>query len=70
MTLLGAMAKELPVIGLFFRHGVYVFVTLWRAMILAAAGKYRYAAALTPFLGNILVCIVSPYNANTRYLLP
>ena len=30
----------------------------------------RYAAALTPFLGNILVCIVSPYNANTRYLLP
>ena len=65
-----AMAKELPVIGLFFRHGVYVFVTLWCAMILLAAGKYRYAAALTPFLCNILVCIVSPYNANTRYLLP
>ena len=43
------MAKELPVIGLFFRHGVYVFVTLWCAMILAAAGKYRYAAALTEY---------------------
>lgn len=63
-------AKFLPVIGMFFRHGTYVWVMLWCAAALLAIKKYRYLAALMPFLLNILVCIVSPFNANTRYLLP
>lgn len=63
-------AKYLPVIGLFFRHGVYTWLLLWCSMILLAAGRYRYLTALMPFLCNILVCVASPYNANTRYLLP
>ena len=55
---------------LFRSHGTYVWVMLWCAAALLAVKKYRYLAALMPFLLNILVCIVSPFNANTRYLLP
>lgn len=70
LTVMEDSAKSLPVIGLFFRHGAYVWLALWCAMVFAAAGKFRYFTAMMPLLGNILVCILSPYNANTRYLLP
>ena len=62
--------RNMPVLKMFYRAGSYTWVLFWTAAILIILKKGKYLIPLLPLLGTVLVCIVSPYNANTRYLLP
>ena len=70
LTRVESDAKVLPIVEFLFRHGTYVWVVLWCACVLIAGKRYRALGALIPLLCTILVCVISPYNSNTRYLLP
>lgn len=60
----------MPFIGLLFGAGLYTWILIALTLLLIYFRKYRELAILVPLYVIVLVCIASPVNAYTRYILP
>lgn len=61
---------NMPIIGLFDYAGTYTWIYMLLIMQLIRYRKKKYIIALTPVILVILICIASPVNGTTRYMLP
>jgi len=61
---------SMPVIGMLFGVGLYVYQLLGETVYLMAVKRKRHIALLIPSLCILLICLASPVNAKVRYMLP
>lgn len=66
----GNIFPYLPFIGLLSSIGANTWALLILAAYLIANKKYRYLIVLTPLIGSVLVCVLSPVNTYFRYTMP
>lgn len=62
--------QRMPVIGMLFSPGLYVYIVI--AIVYSEAGtkRWREIQILFPAIGIVLVSMFSPVNAYLRYILP
>jgi hypothetical protein len=61
--------NNMPIIGIFACTGVYTWIYIIMMFLLLNAKKKKILGFL-PVIVVILVCLVSPVNGTTRYMLP
>lgn len=62
--------SELPVLGLLFKTGIYIWIWLGLAVIVIKNKKKHMMIPMLPAFMTWLVCLISPVNAYFRYILP
>jgi hypothetical protein len=63
-------AMHIPLIGLLFRMGFYIPLSLVGYLILLIRRKWEASLALFPVFVSIGVLIISPQNGCFRYVMP
>jgi hypothetical protein len=64
------IVRNIPLVGFVFSNGIYTWILLLCALLLAKLKGIRYVAPCIPAFIVILFCIVSPVNAYIRYMRP
>lgn len=62
--------KSIPILNLTYSCGFYVWVIVLCGTSLILKKKYKYLLLVMPLILSIGVCLLSPVNADFRYLLP
>ena len=62
--------KQIPLLGLFFGAGIYIWAELFIAGLCLLRKKYGAFFFNVPALVSVLICIAGPVNNYTRYALP
>lgn len=62
--------EYMPCIGITYRVGIYTWIVFAVMLLLCMKKRYKELVATLPAFLNILVCLLSPVNANIRYPMP
>lgn len=65
-----AFAKELPILGIFQKVGIYSWILMMSLSYLLYQKKYRILVSVLPLIFVLIGCCCSPVNGYVRYALP
>lgn len=61
---------HIPIIGSLFCNAVFTWMTIFTIFYCFYLRKNRWLLILVPVFLNLMVCMLSPWNGVTRYMLP
>lgn len=67
---LWAFLIHIPVIGSLFCNAIFTWITVIILFYCVYRKKGKWVLALMPVILNLMVCMLSPWNGVTRYMLP